>query len=219
MRILLVEDDTLLGSQIRDAIRDDGMVCDWVQDGPGGEHLGRNEAFDAVVLDLGLPGLDGISILRGWRTAGIGVPVLILTARDSWSVKLDGFRAGADDYLTKPFHMDEVILRLRALIRRAAGHSSPVLSCGDITLDTVHAQFTLAGQRLRLTAFEHQVLEYFMHHPGRIISRSELADHLYGTDSAQDYNSLEVIVSRLRRKLGRNRITTVRGRGYQLDAA
>lgn len=218
MRILLVEDDEKLGGQIREALEADGLVCDWSRDGTGGAHLGRYEPYDAAVLDLGLPELDGISVLRRWRSAGVKVPVLILTARDGWNDKLEGFRAGADDYLTKPFRMDEVILRLRALIRRAAGHATPLLNCGELELDTAHDRFTLSGQPLRLTAFEHQVLEYFIHHPNRVISRSELADHLYGADSSQDYNSLEVIVSRLRRKLGPERIKTERGRGYRLEA-
>jgi two-component system OmpR family response regulator len=218
VRILLAEDDARLGAQIKEALQAEAFVCDWVQDGASAAHLGGSEPYDAVVLDLGLPQRDGLSLLRDWRSSGHAVPVLILTVRDAWSDKLDGFRAGADDYLTKPFRMDELTVRLRALIRRAAGHASPLLTCGRLELDTTRSQFTLQGMPLQLTAFEFQVLEYFMHHPGRILSRTELSEHLYGMATERDYNSLEVIVSRLRRKLGPRCIETIRGQGYRLVA-
>lgn len=216
MRLLCVEDDPQLARQLAEALADAGFVVDTAHDGERADYLATTETYDAVVLDLGLPRRDGLSLLRRWREQGLKVPVLVLTARDGWSDKLEGFRAGADDYVTKPFHLDEVVLRLKALIRRAAGHASPVLACGSLVYDTGTERFSLEGLPLKLTAFEGRVLGYLMHHVGRLVSRSELSEHLYAYGEDKDYNSLEVIVSRLRKKIGRSRIETVRGEGYRL---
>jgi two-component system OmpR family response regulator len=216
VRLLLVEDDATLAAQLRNAFGQAGFTVDHVPDGAEAAHLGAEERYAAVVLDLGLPRQDGLSVLRGWRAAGMTVPVLILTARDGFADKAAGFRAGADDFVVKPFRMEEVLLRLRALIRRASGHAAPVLQLGPIAHDTDAGTFTRDGLPLRLTAFEARVLSYLMHHPRRVISRTELSDVLYGADSDRDFNSLEVIVSRLRRKLTPISIETIRGQGWRL---
>lgn len=216
MRILLVEDDARLRTALLDDLRAAGFAADGAADGTEGEFLGQTETYDAVVLDLGLPGLDGISVLERWRRAGRAMPVLILTAREEWSEKVRGFRAGADDYLTKPFRTEEVIIRLRSLIRRAAGHATTVLDCGPLSLDTQMGLITLDGLPIRLTAFEQRLLAFLIHHTGRIVSRTELSEHLYERDTERDFNSLEVIIGRLRRKIGRSHIETIRGQGYRL---
>ena len=216
MRLLLVEDEPTLRRQLSQALVAAGYVVDEADNGRDAQFLGDTESFDAVVLDLGLPVLDGLSVLQRWRAAGRTMPVLILTARDNWSEKVAGIDAGADDYLTKPFHTEELLARLRALIRRASGLASPVLLCGDIALDTRSARVTLAGQPIALTSQEHKLLAYLMHRPGAVVSRTELIEHLYAQDFDRDSNTIEVFVGRLRKKIGSDRIETVRGLGYRL---
>ncbi|MFN7122141.1 MAG: response regulator transcription factor [Hydrogenophaga sp.] len=216
MRILLVEDDPTLRAQLRQGLQEAGYAVDEADNGRDAHFLGDTEAFDAVVLDLGLPVLDGLSVLKRWRNAGRGVPVLILTARDNWNEKVAGIDAGADDYLTKPFHMEELLARLRALIRRAGGLASPLLQCGELALDTRSGRVTLQGQTVALTSHEYKVLEYLMHRPGAVVSRTELTEHIYAQDFERDSNTIEVFVGRLRKKLPAALIETVRGLGYRL---
>jgi two-component system, OmpR family, response regulator len=217
MRILLVEDEPKLRQQLRLSLEEAGYVVDDADNGQDGHFLGDTEAFDAVVLDLGLPILDGLTVLKRWRRAGRTMPVLILTARDNWHEKVNGIDAGADDYLTKPFHTEELLARLRALIRRANGLASPILTCGDLVLDTRASRVTWQGQPLTLTGHEHKVLEYLMHRPGQIVSRTELTEHIYAQDHDRDSNTIEVFVGRLRKKLPVDPIETVRGMGYRLN--
>lgn len=218
MRVLLVEDDTLLRSQLSQVLDQAGYAVDQAADGQTALHLGMTEPYDAVVLDLGLPVMDGLTVLQRWRSQGRGVPVLILTARDSWHDKVAGIDAGADDYLAKPFHTEELLARLRALVRRSHGLASPLLQHGPITLDTRTGTVTLDGVTVGLTAHEYRLLAYLMHRPGDVVSRSELVDHLYAQDFDRDSNTVEVFVARLRRKLGAALIETVRGLGYRLVA-
>jgi len=216
MRILVVEDDPDLARQLKQALGDAGYAVDHAADGEEGQYLGENEPYDAIVLDLGLPKIDGVSVLEQWRRASIATPVLILTARGAWSEKVSGFDAGADDYLTKPFHTEELLARLRALLRRAAGHAAPSLSCGGLRLDPRAARASVNGEPLRLTSLEYRLLHYLMMHQGRVIGRSELVEHLYDQDFDRDSNTIEVFVGRLRKKIGQDRIETVRGLGYRL---
>ena len=221
MRILLVEDDTQLRTQLRTVLQGAGYTVDEADNGRDAQFMGETEALDAVVLDLGLPVVDGLTVLKRWRSAGRNMPVLILTARDNWHEKVAGIDAGADDYLTKPFHLEELLARLRALIRRASGQASAVLQCGDLLLDTRSGRVTHAGQLVALTAHEYKVLDYLMHRPGVLVSRSELIEHIYAQDFDRDSNTIEVFVGRLRRKLQLPsahgaRIETVRGMGYRL---
>lgn len=216
MRVLVAEDERRLREAIVAALEQARYVVDAVGDGREAEYLGSTETYDCVILDLGLPGQDGLRVLDAWRRQGVSVPVLILTARDEFSDKLAGFRAGADDYVVKPFRMDEVLLRVDALIRRANGHARPMLRLGALEHDTQRGDFSLNGMPLKLTAFEAQVLAFLMQRANQIVSRSDLAEHLYSYGSDTEYNSLEVIVSRLRRKIGRDRIETLRGQGYRL---
>lgn len=216
MRILLVEDDPTLRAQLRAGLQEAGYAVDEADNGRDAHFLGDTEAFDAVVLDLGLPVLDGLSVLKRWRSAGRLVPVLILTARDNWSEKVAGIDAGADDYLTKPFHMEELLARLRALIRRAGGLASPLLVCGELALDTRSGRVTLQGQTVALTSHEYKVLAYLMHRPGSVVSRTEITEHIYAQDFERDSNTIEVFIGRLRKKLPPALIETVRGLGYRL---
>lgn len=216
MRVLVVEDDRDLAAQIGAALAAAGYTVELAHDGESGEFLGATETLGAAVLDLGLPGLDGIEVLRRWRGAGLGFPVLILTARDAWADKVAGFRAGADDYVLKPFRMDEVMLRLSTLIRRAAGHATAELAAGALVLDTATGLATLDGLPLRLTAFEGKLLRYLMLHKGRVVSRTELSEHMYDRDADRDFRSMEVVIGRLRRKIGEARVETRRGEGYRL---
>ncbi|MBL4800619.1 MAG: response regulator transcription factor [Emcibacter sp.] len=216
MRLLLIEDDPDLSRQMRTILEEDGYAVDVSFDGEDGHFLGETESYDAIVLDLGLPMMDGISVLTKWRQAGIATPVLILTARDGWSEKVSGLDAGADDYVTKPFKIEEVLARVRALIRRAAGQASPELICGVVTLNTNTSKVTVDGMPVRFTAQEYKLLAYLMHHPEKIISRTELTEHIYDQDFDRDSNTIEVFVTRVRKKLGVNIINTVRGLGYQL---
>ena len=216
MRILLVEDEPDISRQLKGALTDAGYVVDVAPDGEEGQFLGETEPYDAVILDLGLPMVDGVSVLERWRRAGLATPVLILTARGGWSDKVAGFDAGADDYLTKPFHTEELLARLRALLRRAAGHAQPQLSCGDLRLDPKAARATVNGEPLRLTSLEYRMLHYMIMHGDRVISRTELVEHLYDQDFDRDSNTIEVFIGRLRKKVGADRIETVRGLGYRL---
>lgn len=216
MRILVVEDDPDLQRQLVRALQDVGYVTDAAADGEEAHFLGDTEPYDAVVLDLGLPGLDGVTVLERWRHAGKSMPVLILTARDRWREKVAGFDAGADDYLTKPFHTEELLARLRALLRRAAGHATPELELGPLAIDTRAARVTVNGEAIKLTSHEYRLLAYLMHHKGKVVSRTELVEHMYDQDFDRDSNTIEVFVGRLRKKLGINIIQTVRGLGYKL---
>lgn len=218
MRILLVEDEPTLRAQLRAALVQAGYAVDEADNGPDAHFLGETEAFDAVVLDLGLPVLDGLSVLKRWRQAERRMPVLILTARDNWTDKVAGIDAGADDYVSKPFHMEELLARLRALIRRAGGQASAELRCGALLLDTRSGRVTLAGLPVALTSHEYKVLAYLMHRPGSIVSRTELTEHIYAQDADRDSNTIEVFVGRLRKKLLPELIETVRGLGYRLQA-
>lgn len=219
MRLLVVEDDKDLNRQLVGALEQSGYAVDRAFDGEEGWFLGDTEPYDAVVLDIGLPKKDGISVLEEWRRAGRSMPVLILTARDRWSDKVQGFDAGADDYVSKPFHMEEVLARVRALLRRAAGHATNELTCGPVRLDTKAGRVVVGGAPVKLTSHEYRLLAYLMHHAGRVVSRAELVEHLYDQDFDRDSNTIEVFVGRLRRKLGVDVIQTVRGLGYILDSS
>jgi two-component system OmpR family response regulator len=218
VRLLVIEDDKDLNRQMVTALEQAGYAVDKAFDGEEGHFLGDTEPYDAVVLDLGLPMKDGISVLSEWRKAGRLMPVLILTARDRWSDKVQGFDAGADDYVAKPFHMEEVLARLRALLRRASGHATNELACGPVIVDTKSSRVTVDGNPIKLTSHEYRLLSYLMHHSGRVISRTEIVEHLYEQDFDRDSNTIEVFVGRLRKKLGVEVIQTVRGLGYVLAA-
>ncbi|WP_208979156.1 response regulator transcription factor [Stappia stellulata] len=219
MRLLVVEDDADLNRQLREALEEAGYVVDSAADGEEGHFLGDTEPYDAVVLDLGLPVLDGLSVLERWRRDGRTMPVLILTARDRWSDKVAGIDAGADDYVAKPFHMEEVVARLRALLRRAAGHASNEIAVGEVRLDMRAGKVTENGTTVKLTSHEFRLLSYLMHHKGRIVSRTELIEHLYDQDFDRDSNTIEVFVGRLRKKFDTGLIETVRGLGYRIGEA
>jgi two-component system OmpR family response regulator len=216
VRLLLVEDDLALREPLAASLRNAGYAVDEAGDGRQALHQGLHEPYDAVVLDLGLPIMDGLTVLRRWREAGRTLPVLVLTARDRWHEKVEGIDAGADDYLTKPFHIEELLARTRALIRRAQGLASPVLRCGGLRLDTRASRVTLDDLPMALTALEYRLLAYLMHHPGQVVSRTELTEHLYEQDFDRDSNTIEVFIARLRRKLPNGMIETVRGLGYRL---
>lgn len=219
MKVLLVEDDAPLAELIARALRAENFAVDIAADGLDGQHMGETEAYDVAVLDLGLPKVSGATVLRAWRKAGRQLPVLILTARDGWTEKVDGFKAGAADYLTKPFRVEELIMRLRALVRRSTGHATPRIVCGAVSFDAQTGVFELDGLPLRLTALEWRVLECLMLRKEVVLERGDLTEKVYQGDVGTDSNSLEVIVARLRRKIGRDAIETVRGRGYRLTAA
>lgn len=216
MRILLVEDDPTLASQLAEEFNRAGYVVESADNGIDGHYLGEVEPFDAVVLDLGLPQMDGITVLKKWRAAGRSMPVLILTARDAWHEKVDGIDAGADDYLVKPFHMEELLARVRGLIRRASGHASAEIGCGPVALDTRSGRVSVEGRALSLTSHEFRVLAYLMHHRGEVISRTELTEHIYTQEYDRDSNTIEVFIARLRKKLPPGLIKTARGLGYRL---
>jgi two-component system OmpR family response regulator len=217
MRILLVEDDKDLQRLLKKALGEAGYVVDAAADGEEGHFLGDTEPYDAVVLDLGLPKLDGVRVLEKWRKAGKIMPVLILTARDRWSDKVAGFDAGADDYLAKPFYTEELLARLRALLRRAAGFATADIDIGPLHIDTRASRVTLDGNPVRLTSLEYRLLAYLAYHRGKVVSRTELVEHLYDQDFDRDSNTIEVFVGRLRKKLDANLIQTVRGLGYSLE--
>jgi two-component system, OmpR family, response regulator len=217
MRILIVEDEPTLGPQLKTTLTNAGYAVDLATDGEDGHFLGSTESYDAAILDLGLPEIDGLTVLDRWRKEGRNFPVLVLTARDSWSDKVSGLDAGADDYLAKPFQSEELIARLRALIRRASGNASSELTAGDVRLDTRSGKVTLNGSSVRLTAQEYKLLAYLMHHKGKVVSRTELIEHIYDQDFDRDSNTIEVFVTRIRKKLGMDVITTIRGLGYSLE--
>ena len=217
MRILIVEDEPTLGPQLKSTLEGAGYAVDLARDGEEGHFLGSTENYDAAILDLGLPEIDGLTVLDRWRKEGRRMPVLVLTARDSWSDKVAGLDAGADDYLAKPFQTEELIARLRALIRRAAGNASSELTAGQVRLDTRSGRVTLAGEAVKLTAQEYKLLSYLLHHKGKVVSRTELIEHIYDQDFDRDSNTIEVFVTRIRKKLGPDIITTIRGLGYQLE--
>jgi two-component system OmpR family response regulator len=217
MRILIVEDEPSLARQLRQTLESAGYAVDSASDGEEGQFLGETESYDAVILDLGLPEVDGLTVLDRWRKAGHKMPVLVLTARDSWSDKVAGLDAGADDYLAKPFQSEELIARLRALIRRASGNASSELVAGPVRLDTRSGRVTLSGEPVKLTAQEYKLLSYLMHHKGKVVSRTELIEHIYDQDFDRDSNTIEVFITRIRKKLGADLITTIRGLGYSLE--
>jgi two-component system OmpR family response regulator len=218
MRVLVVEDETALQEQLAEVLRSAGYAVDTAGDGARAEYLGQTESYDAAVLDLGLPRLDGLTVLRRWRRAGIATPVLELTARDSWTDKVRGIDGGADDYLTKPFQIEELLARVRGLIRRASRQLDAELRAGEVVLDTRRSRVTVRGVPVRLTALEFRVFAYLMHHRGRIVAQRELVDHIYARDDDRDSNTVEVFVARLRRKLGAEAIETVRGLGYRVGS-
>ncbi|TWA63788.1 two-component system OmpR family response regulator [Azospirillum brasilense] len=218
MRLLVVEDDPALAQQLTERLEGEGYAVDRAADGEEGQFLGETEPYDAIVLDLGLPRVDGLTILRSWRAGGIATPVIILTARGAWTEKVQGIDAGADDYLAKPFSMEELLARIRALIRRSKGHASAEIACGGVVLDTRSGRVTLDGRPVDLTGHEFRVLDYLMHRKGQLVSRTELTEHIYAQDFDRDSNTIEVFVGRLRRKLGADLIKTVRGLGYKLEA-
>jgi len=219
MRILLVEDEPTLSDQISAALIESGFVIDHAENGQDALHLGTEESYDAIILDLGLPIMDGMTVLKNWRTKGLTTPVLILTARDSWHDKVSGIDAGADDYLSKPFHMQELLARVRALIRRASGIASSTLRCGSVMLDTTSGRVTVDSQYVGLTAHELKVLSFLMHHQDEIISRTTLTEHIYAQDFDRDSNTIDVFIGRLRKKIPENMIETVRGLGYRMRAS
>ena len=216
MRVLVVEDEARIARQLSDALAHAGYAVDCAADGERGEFLGQTERYDAVVLDLGLPKLDGLTLIRRWRDAGMTTPVLVLTARGSWHEKVHGIDGGADDYVAKPFRMEEVLARLRALIRRSSGQLASELRCGPVTLDPRAARVAVNGQPIRLTSHEFRVLSYLMHHRDRVVPQTELAEHIYAENLDRDSNTVEVFVARVRRKVGAARIETVRGLGYRM---
>lgn len=216
LRVLIVEDEKLLALQLAKALGEAGYAVDCASDGEQADFLARTEHFDAVVLDLGLPKADGLTLLRGWRNDGIFVPVLILTARGSWNEKVQGIDGGADDYVSKPFRIEEVLARIRALIRRSSGLARAELRCGALALDARTAHVSVDGIPVKLTSHEFRVLSYLMHHGGRVVSRAELTEHIYAQDFDRDSNTVEVFIARLRRKLGAPFIETVRGLGYRM---
>lgn len=218
MRVLVVEDEELLCRQLAAALREACYAVDCAADGEHADFLGHTEQYDAVILDLGLPKIDGLTLLRKWREAGIFVPVLVLTARGSWHEKVQGIDSGADDYVAKPFRMEELIARVRGLIRRASGQLSAELRCGAVALDPRASRVTLNGTLVKLTAHEFRVLSYLMHHRGRVVSQAELTEHIYAQSFDRDSNTVEVFIARLRRKLGASFIETVRGLGYRVGA-
>ena len=218
MRVLVIEDEPSIARQLTEALAAAGFAADAASDGERADLLVRTESYDAILLDLGLPRVDGLTLLRGWREDGIAAPVLILTARGSWHEKVAGIDGGADDYVAKPFRVEEVLARLRALIRRAGGHARPVLRRGRITLDPRAASVSMAGLPVRLTAHEFRVLSYLMHHADRVIPAGELTEHIYAHDHDRDSNTVEVFIARLRRKLGAEAIHTVRGLGYRIGS-
>lgn len=217
MRVLVVEDEPSLARQLVTGLSQAGYAVDSVPDGERADILGHDEEYDAVVLDLGIPKTDGLTVLCRWREAGLTMPVLILTARGSWHEKVIGIDSGADDYMAKPFRMEELLARVRALIRRASGHATPELRCGALILDPRAGKVTMDGAAVRLTSHEFRVLSYLMHHPGRVVSQAELTEHIYAQSFDRESNTVEVFIARLRRKLGPAFIETVRGLGYRIS--
>ena len=217
MRLLLAEDEVVLSDQIKRVLSSEGHVIDVAHDGNEAMFLGSTEPYDMVILDIGLPSRDGISVLKNWRNEGHSMPVLILTARDGWTERVDGLDAGADDYMTKPFHMQELSARVRAMLRRTAGRANPLFRKGSMTYDTRTGRTTLDDIPVDLTSQEAAVLAYLVHNAGRLVSRTELSEHIYEYDGDRDSNTIAVFITRLRKKLGQDTIRTVRGRGYLIE--
>lgn len=218
MRVLVVEDEAALATQVIASLTGAGYAVDGAADGARADYLVQTESYDAIVLDLGLPGVDGLSLLARWRSIGVLTPILVLTARGSWHEKVQGIDGGADDYMSKPFEIEEVLARLRALLRRAGGQGARELRCGTITLDPRSARVRLDGAPVKVTSHEFRVLAYLMHQQGRVVSQTELTEHIYAQDFDRDSNTVEVFIARLRRKLGAASIETVRGLGYRMGA-
>jgi two-component system OmpR family response regulator len=216
MKILFIEDNADLARQVKSALEHCRYVVDLAFDGEEGEFMGDSEPYDAVILDLGLPKRDGLVVLENWRARGNQVPVLILTSRVTWREKVAGLRAGADDYLSKPFEFEELQARIEALSRRASGHAEPVLTCGNVALDTASARVTLCGSLVDMTALEFRTLHYLMRRQGTVVSKTELIEHIYSQDFDRDSNVIEVLINRLRSKLGSDLIQTRRGLGYEM---
>ena len=216
MRVLVIEDDKNLREQLAAALGDAGYTVDSADNGEDGQFLGETEPYDLAILDLGLPKIDGLSVLKFWRKEGRTMPVLILSARDRWSEKVEGLDLGANDYVTKPFHMGELLARVRANVRRQTDHQSSTLEVGDLQLNSATGQVTVNGAPVKLTAYQYKVLDYLMHHAGRIVSRSELTEKIYSQDHERDSNTIEVFIGILRRKIGSDRIITEKGLGYRL---
>ena len=216
MRILVIEDDKNLREQLSAALGDAGYTVDSADNGEDGQFLGETEPFDLAILDLGLPKVDGLTVLKAWRKEGRNMPVLILSARDRWSEKVEGLDLGANDYVTKPFHMGELLARVRANVRRQTEHQTAVIDVGDLSLNSATGQVTVGGTPVKLTAYQYKVLDYLMHHAGRIVSRSELTEKIYSQDHERDSNTIEVFIGILRRKIGSDRIITEKGLGYRL---
>lgn len=217
MRLLLVEDDAELAGRLRDALDGAGFAVDVADDGESALMLGRSEDYDAIILDLGLPSIPGAEVLQRWRAAGVDVPVLVLSARSSWAERVEGLNTGADDYLGKPFQAEELIARLRALLRRSAGRGSPLLRYGDIVIDEAAGTASLAGEPVAMTARDLRIIIYLLHRRGQIVLQDQLAAHIYSLEEVRDSNTIEVYISRLRKKFGRDLIRTVRGLGYRID--
>ncbi|KAB2939502.1 MAG: response regulator transcription factor [Hyphomicrobium sp.] len=220
MRLLIVEDEPRISEAIKAALEAAGYTCDVTADGEDAWFRGDTDAYDLVVLDLGLPKLDGLTVLKRWRAAGRNMPVLVLTARGAWPERVEGIDAGADDYLAKPFRSEELLARVRALIRRAAGHANALITAGDLSLDTRQMRIFVAGEPVQASPLEYRLVAYLMHHKGRVVPAHELIEHLYGDDDARNANALEALIMRLRKKLGPDAIETRRGFGYLVpDAA
>ncbi len=217
MRVLIIEDEVVLARQLANAATKSGYAVECAEDGEQADFLVNSEQYDAVILDLGLPKIDGLTLLRRWREAGIATPVLVLTARGSWHEKVQGIDGGADDYVSKPFRMEEVMARIRALIRRSSGSAHSEMKCGNLVLDARSSRVSVAGVPVKLTSHEFRVLSYLMHHHQRVVSRTELTEHIYAQDFDRDSNTVEVFITRLRRKLGTPFIETVRGLGYRMS--
>lgn len=218
MRVLIVEDEQRIGEDIEAALSSAGYACEMALDGESAWFRGDTEAYDLIVLDLGLPKIDGLEILRRWRQAGRQMPVLVLTARGAWPERVQGIDAGADDYLVKPFRMEELLARVRALIRRSVGLGDAVIGAGKIRIDTRQMSVTAAGRPVQVSPLEYRLLTYLMHHKARVVPAGELLEHLYGDDDARDANALEALIMRLRKKLGAGSIETRRGFGYAIAA-
>ena len=219
MRALIVEDEHDIATDMAASLASAGFMVDISSDGEDAWYRGGTESYDAVILDLGLPKLDGLTVLKRWRAEGHNMPVIVLTARDGWTERVEGINSGADDYLTKPFQMEELIARLRAVLRRTLGHSGSVLKAGHLALDTSHMRVTVQGRVVPMTALEYRLLAYLIHHKERIVSGGELLDHVYGGEDAREVNAIEALIVRLRRKLGADVIETRRGLGYCIRGA